>query len=243
MKKFALALVLAAVPLVAQAGTVSYTGTIGPQLTDINDGSGNPLSYSPDLYKFNTNLGTLTGVSLTSVLASGTTTITVSATTAATYYFTVDLAQVLSSSDAAVNAVVNPLFVDGMGNYLVQGEKKVANVTHQITLMALGTDTYSAMLGTTLNYTLTSGQFSAFEANTAGQSLGLLFQTSSTALVGNTGGNVQVSQSSTATATATVTYTYDAPTQPTSTPEPATLAAAAMGIAAFGFARLRRKSA
>lgn len=206
-------------PVVAHAGVIPQTLTISLQVTEV--------SASATFNLFDTSLGSLTKIDISSTFA-GTSTlgITNSATTSSSGTVKIESVLSVTSSNSAINNVVateagsqgNPFLIDGIGNS--------SSYTLASSASTMVSSSFSKS-GIFYNQTITNAtELLAFEgtgnytisANTATQSL-----------LGNSGGATSATQNTLVSGSVVVTYTYTE-TPPTTTPEPASMALLGTGL-------------
>jgi hypothetical protein len=230
MKKFTAAIALGLLAVGAQAASTP-TYSFGPIGALTSYGVSNPPGSGPALVGtlnlFDTNLGTLTGVTLV-LSGSMSTQISATATTASTFQAATLVFQNFSSTVSGLDSLlVLPTLSAGPSGVQNLGAGQTASY-------GPFSDSESITLSTQLN-----GLLSAFQSNGPGQfniTCGALGGMQNTIL----GGNVDLSQVTTASCGASVSYTYT----PTSTPvpEPTSLALVGLALAAAGASAARRKA-
>ena len=225
MKKLLVAATLAALSIgSANALTISSSFVNAEETTDI----GTTTPYFGTLNYFDSNLGTLTGVSV-SVTGALTTQINITNNAAQTvnangrtnsdFFF--------SSSDATLDALLSALMFPTV--QLQTGAQSIA----------VG-DTYqSPTLHTSRTADLVPTPVSAF-SKVGLNTFTVSCMTETASFTSGGGGNLPTSPTTTAGCGAAIVYTYDAaPQPPAQVPEPASMAL--IGLGALGLAAIRRR--
>ena len=224
MKKNLIALALVAAAGGAQADTVSFDFVNAEETTDI--GSTSP--YFGTLNYFDSNLGTLTSVSL-SITGSLTTQIDITNNAAQTVFANgrTNSDFFFSSSDATLNTLLLSLVFPTV--QLETGRQSIA----------VG-DTYqSPTLHTSSTESLALTPVSAF-AKAGPDTFTLSCMTETASSTSGGGGNLPTRPTTTAGCSAEIVYTYDAK-QPDPNPVPEPTSMALIGLGALGLAAVRRR--
>ncbi len=224
MKRLSILAASLALAASAQAATVSYNFSNAQATTEINQ--------TGALGLFDSNLGTLTGVSLVyggSVVSGITLTNNASGTETVEAVGTTSLR--FTSTLAPLNGVVSTV-ANRVGLTVTTGEQDLAAGASRAfgPLNDAKTNTLDAAL---------SAFLASFSAAGGGSfNLGCR-SVSGLNLIGG-GGNVSSAQTTTAACNAQITYTYTAASTPV--PEPTSLALVGLALAAAGFTASRRKA-
>jgi hypothetical protein len=216
------ALTLVAAASVALAGSITYTATLGPTLTDFND-----LALSPAIYQFNGN--NLTSVVITlSGSGGGPTSVTNNSPTSQKFKITETSNVILDSLNGSLDAA--------LGDF----EADYSYTSSQITLGGGATDNLGVVslscVGTcpTVQETFTGANLSLFEGTS---NLDLVLSSLSGYGFSGGGNNIVGSIQNIDTGTVTVTYNYSG-APPPAVPEPGTLGLFGTGL--LGLAGLVR---
>lgn len=225
-----------------QAGSVSFSQFFpagnnidpngGPQAFAATDWDGSTQNVT--LPKFDSSLGTLTGISMSlygNVTSFGSITNTGDAPATINEYLATVSFRIYTPF--SISGEAPP--VDAITTYLVKADPLLIDVVPQ-TLAAGGVITFGSPTNVNNSATASApitGSFVPYTGvGTLTFPLGALTQTTTTV----TGGNLQLAQQTSGRALATITYTFDEVT----VPEPASMALLGIGLFAAGIARRRR---